>query len=120
LADELGARAILMKPRPGEGFAAFLNPVLERLGRPIIVDTPVDLISELRVELGESATDWSADPDLRLDDHGRALEVLKSLLGQVNNPEYEDEIPLLLLRFAAAFFSRGALFGAHHDTGTLV
>jgi DNA-binding response OmpR family regulator len=120
MAEELGVQGILIKPRSGEGFSGFLNPVLQRLGKEPIVDAPVDLVGELRLELGADAGEWSAEPDLRLDDSSRALVVLKSLLGQINNPAYEDEIQLLLLRFAAAFFARGALFGVHQDSGNLV
>lgn len=120
LAEQLGLQGVLLKPRSGEGFSAFLNPVLQRLGKEPIVDAPVDLVGELRLELGADAGEWNAEPDLRLDDSSQALTVLKSLLGQINNPVYEDEIQLLLLRFAAAFFARGALFGVHKPTGNLV
>jgi DNA-binding response OmpR family regulator len=120
IAEDLGVQGVLLKPRAGEGFSGFLNPVLQRLGREPIVDAPVDLVGELRLELGAEAGDWSAEPDIRLDDSSKALVVLKSLLGQINNPAYEDEIQLLLLRFAAAFFARGALFGVHQSSGNLV
>ncbi len=117
---ELGAAQVLKKPSGVQPIGLMFNPVLEHLGRPPLLAEPIDLVGELRQELGESATEWSADPDLDLDDAARGLEILKSLLAQVNNPTYEEEIPLLLLRFSSAFFSRGALFVPHEPDNKLI
>jgi CheY-like chemotaxis protein len=117
-ANALGVAGIIERPRPGEPLSSLLNPALTHLGRPPLVDQPIDLAAEIMRETGE--TEWAADPDQKLDESARNLEVLRSLLAQVSNPTFEDEIPLLLLRFAAAFFARGALFAHHAATGQLV
>lgn len=120
---ELGGAGVVRKPvhksgAPGS-LAPFLNPVLAHLGRPALVDEPVDLVEQLRSELIEFEEEWRAD-QTRADDPVKSLEVLKSLLGELNDPSFEEEIPLLVLRFASAFFSRGALFHVHSMTGTIV
>jgi CheY-like chemotaxis protein len=118
LARSLGVAGIIERPRAGEPLTHLLNPALLHLGHPALVDQPIDLAAELMRETGE--TEWAADPDQKLDESARNLEVLRSLLAQVSNPTFEDEIPLLLLRFAAAYFARGALFAHHAATGQLV
>ncbi len=123
IAKSLGAAGTLRKPKgPFDGGAvvddgalgAYLNPLLERLGRPPLAGEPIDLAGELKRELGDGTDwlvgEWRKDP-VRIDEGQKSLDVLKSLLAEVNNPTFEEEIPLLVLRFASAFFTRGALFG---------
>lgn len=118
LARQLGAAGIIKKPKSplgGRGvddpaLAVFLNPVLERLRRQPLVPQSVDLARELRTELGETSGEWRTDGGRILDENIRNLETLKALLGELNDPSFDEEIPLLVLRFASAFFVRGALF----------
>lgn len=124
LAKELGAAGVLYKPSEGNGslpsFAPFLNPVLERLGRPVLVDEPIDLVEQLRTELGEWIEGWSESESSLPADAAKDLRVLKSLLSELNTPSFEEEIPLLVLRFASAFFARAAVFHVHEDEGSIV
>lgn len=120
LARTLGAAGVLHKPADASEINDLLNPVLEHLGRTPVVGSPIDLIGELRKELGEGDASWHDEPEIRVDDSTRSLEVLKSLLGELNDPSFEEEIPLLVLRFASAFFARGALFYVDSDSGQLV
>lgn len=122
LARSLGAAGIVKKPKSqvrspapapiaGEPpLAPYLNPVLERLRRQPLVAASYDLARELRTELGETGGEWRADSGRIVDENVRNLETLKALLGELNEPTFDEEIPLLVLRFASAFFVRGALF----------
>ena len=90
-----------------------------RRDRPPLTVRGYDLARELARELGDAAEDWHAEA--RPPDEGaRNLETLKALLGELNDPAFEEEIPLLILRFASAFFVRGALFSVDHDAQELV
>ncbi len=124
IAKELGAAGVLLKPTEDTGslpsFAPFLNPVLERLGRPALLDEPIDLVEQLRTELGEWIEGWSEGEHALPVDAAKDLRVLKSLLGELNTPSFEEEIPLLVLRFASAFFARAAVFHVHEDEGSIV
>lgn len=121
IARSLGAAGVVRKPKADRltaapsktdepAFAPYLNPVLERLRRSPLVAQRVDLANELRMEFGETSGEWQTDGGKIVDEGVRSLEVLKALLGELNNPSFEEEIPLLVLRFASAFFVRGALF----------
>jgi CheY-like chemotaxis protein len=118
----MGAAGVLDKPRKNgamKGVAPFLNPILEALGRELIVDKPVDIVDALREELGgDEADDWQR-AQAEAPEKGRSLSVLKDLLSELNDPSFEEEIPLLVLRFASAFFSRGALFHVNEPDGEL-
>lgn len=127
LAYALGAAGIVRKGtkrQDGDGdeppFAAYLNPVLERLHRPPLASPSFDLSRALRDEFGETSGEWHAEGGRILDDNLRNLETLKALLGELNDPSFHEEIPLLVLRFASAFFVRGALFSVDTSRGELV
>lgn len=100
--------------------SAYLNPALERLRRPPLASATYDLSRVLREEMGEASGEWRADGGRMTDDNVRSLETLKALLGELNDPSFHEEIPLLLLRFASAFFVRGALFSVDQQKGELV
>jgi CheY-like chemotaxis protein len=126
LARQLGAAGVVRKPRHGArvlgdepALAPYLNPVLERLRRQPLVAASFDLARELRVELGEPSGEWRSEGGRILDENVRSLETLKALLGELNEPSFDEEIPLLVLRFASAFFVRGALFHVDHTKGEL-
>lgn len=117
LARQLGVAGIVKKPKSqgrspqGEPpLAPYLNPVLERLRRQPLVAASYDLARELRTELGEVSAEWRTEGGRIVDDNVKNLETLKALLGELNEPNFDEEIPLLVLRFASAFFVRGALF----------
>lgn len=134
---ELGAAGVVRKPhgaaqgppgatrqweaRVGEEppLAVYLNPVLERLRRAPLVAASFDLAKELRIELGDTSADWRTDGGRIVDENVRSLETLKALLGELNEPSFDEEIPLLVLRFASAFFVRGALFLVDSKKGEL-
>lgn len=127
---ELGIAGIVRKPTGnakalGAGLgeepplASYLNPVLERLRRAPLVAASFDLAKELRIELGDTVSDWRTDGGRIVDENVRSLETLKALLGELNEPSFEEEIPLLVLRFASAFFVRGALFLVDPKKGEL-
>jgi CheY-like chemotaxis protein len=120
IARTLGAAGVVTKPKSDRiahatrtdepAFAGYLNPALERLRRTPLAAQSFDLARELRMELNETSGEWRTEGGKIIDENIRSLEVLKALLGELNNPSFEEEIPLLVLRFASAFFARGALF----------
>ncbi|HEY1100442.1 MAG TPA: hypothetical protein VGF99_15995, partial [Myxococcota bacterium] len=119
LAVSMGA-TILKKPRGvGDELAAFLNPLLERLDRPPLAVAGFDLARELARDLPDS-DDWNVEWRDNLDDTFKSLDTLKALLVELNDPSFDEEIPLLLLRFASAFFVRGALFSVDRQRNELV
>ena len=127
LAYALGAAGLVRKSTKQSGgdgdeppFASYLNPVLERLHRPPLASATFDLSRVLREEFGETSGEWHAEGGRILDDSLRNLETLKALLGELNDPSFHEEIPLLVLRFASAFFVRGALFSVEPSKGELV
>ena len=126
VAASLGAAGVLMKPPGTEGLPPFLNPVLLRLDRPPLVAAGFDLARELQQEMLASHEEWKGDEwktegrSRNLDDGNKSLETLKALLGELNEPSFDEEIPLLILRFASAFFVRGALFSVDRTTDELV
>lgn len=128
LAWSLGVAGVVHKSTPpvappnGEEppLSAYLNPALERLRRPPLASATYDLSRALREELGDVSGEWRADGGRMLDENIRNLETLKALLGELNDPSFHEEIPLLLLRFASSFFVRGALFSIDASANELV
>jgi CheY-like chemotaxis protein len=123
-AKELGAAGLVKKSRAKAhdepALASYLNPIFERLRRAPLVAASFDLARELRLELGDTGGDWRTEGGKIIDENVRSLETLKALLGELNEPTFDEEIPLLVLRFASAFFVRGALFSVDHKKGELV
>ncbi len=113
LALALGAAGVLVKPPDSEGLPSFWNPVLLQLDRPPLVAAGFDLAKELQHELREHRDEWTTAGRRSLDDATHSLATLKALLGELNSPSFDEEIPLLILRFTSAFFVRGALFTVH-------
>lgn len=127
VAASLGAAGVLLKPSSRDALPAFLNPVLSKLERPPVAAAGFDLAKELQSEMSDDGgdDDWRADWKTEgrakiLDDGQKSLETLKALLGELNDPSFDEEIPLLILRFASAFFVRGALFSVDRATDELV
>ncbi len=123
LATSLGAH-VVFKPKDREELPHFLNPILTHLQRAPLATPGFDLARELSRELpdaDELRDQWQTSAHAHQgDDAVKSLETLKALLGELNDPSFEEEIPLLLLRFASAFFVRGALFSIDKGKGELV
>ena len=123
LLRELGGAGIVSRPRKGDDLSGYVNPVLERLQRPPLftpgIEPGFDLARELRAELGDAYGEWRTDAGPVLEESVRSLTTLKALLAELNELKSKDEIPLLVLRFASAFFLRGALFRLDHVSGEL-
>jgi CheY-like chemotaxis protein len=120
LATSLGA-TVLRRPTSRETLGELLNPVLARLQRPALPVAGFDLARELSRELADDErAEWQRTQRAQLDEGIKNLETLKALLGELNHPSFEEEIPLLLLRFASAFFARGALFSVDPGRQELV
>lgn len=124
LATTLGAAGVLLKPTSREVLPGFLNPLLSRLERPHMAEAGFDLAKELQQDMEPDllkSDEWKTDGRSRIQDDGqKSLETLKALLGELNEPSFEEAIPLLILRFASAFFVRGALFSVDHARAELV
>lgn len=105
----LGA-TVLRRPSRSSVLEGFL-PIMQRLNRPVTPLAGFDLARELARELSDDErSEWRQRQRAEGDDDARSLETLKALLGELNHPSFEEEIPLLMLRFASTFFVRGALF----------
>lgn len=112
-ARELGVASVVRKPeksriREEKDLSAFMDAVLAVVGLSDRAGS-VDIASEVLAELGESAKPERAEPK---EDNAvrRHLEMLRSMIGPLNDPEQRDEIPLMILRVAASTFGRAALF----------
>ncbi len=126
VAASLGAAGVLMKPASRDALPAFLNPVLSKLERPPLAAAGFDLAKELQSEMSADGEDdawrseWKTEGRAKIDEGQKSLETLKALLGELNDPSFDEEIPLLILRFASAFFVRGALFSVDKAADELV
>jgi CheY-like chemotaxis protein len=113
-ARELGVSLFVRKPPPElmnpQESAAFTDLVLGMAGFADRAGS-VDFAQELMSELGETHSSLPA-PVLTgpQGEMARALELLRDMVGPVNDPERRDEIPLMILRVASNTFSRAALF----------
>ncbi|MBI5497174.1 MAG: response regulator [Deltaproteobacteria bacterium] len=112
-ARELGVSLFVRKPPPErmtpQDTVAFVDAVLAAAGLSDRAGS-VDLGSELMAELGEAAPIPVAPLTGPQAELARALEMLRDMVGPVNDPERRDEIPLMILRVASTTFSRAALF----------
>jgi hypothetical protein len=120
-----GAAGVLLKPSSKETLEAFMNPLLGKLERAPLAAAGFDLAKELLSDMETGGDDWRAEWKTEgrariLDDGQKSLETLKALLGELNEPSFDEEIPLLILRFASAFFVRGALFSVDKASDELV
>ncbi len=111
----------LRRPHSESELADFINPILQKANRPPLPVVGFDLAKELSRELKDDQlrAEWLPGHHNASDDSVKNLDTLKALLGELNSPSFEEEIPLLLLRFASAFFVRGALFSVDRDKNTL-
>lgn len=118
-AAELGAAGASVRVDAGRApelaWRRLLAPILTRLGRTPLPERPSDLLDRLRDELLDDVKDWERQEAAVVDAEG-SLRGMKALLGEMNASSFEGEIPLLVLRFAAAFFARAALLEVREDT----
>ncbi len=112
-AREVGVSLFVRKPPPDELSAAesvaFTDAVLGMAGLSDRAGS-VDLGGELAAELGEQVSVIPKPTTGAQADLARGLEMLRDMVGPVNDPERRDEIPLMILRVASSSFSRAALF----------
>jgi hypothetical protein len=115
IAQVLGVGGQANKPhgRDNDSLGALLNPWLLRLGRPALPLLSFDLGKELSTEQGLAWRESAASTE-------RPLDTLRSLLHELNQPTFDEGIPLLILRFVSHFFQRGALFKLFASTQELV
>ena len=113
----MGAAGCLRRPAADDpaALAAFLAPLVSRLhANDVGVQVPVDLVDELRGELRGVLDDSEWTPPRGVPegavDELTSLSRLKTLLAELNSPDFDEEIPLLVLRFISAFFPRATLF----------
>jgi hypothetical protein len=72
----------------------------------------VDLTAELGEDISGVADALSPSEGNRASEASIRLRAVQAMLADLNNPAFEEEIPLLILRMTAEFFGRGALFVA--------
>jgi DNA-binding NarL/FixJ family response regulator len=112
-ARELGVAAVVRRPPRGQAGPAdmvtFLDAVLAAAGFNEKAGS-VDLAQELLAEMGESSSAGAGPAGSPQSMLARNLELLRDMVGPVNDPERRDEIPLMILRVASSTFSRAALF----------
>jgi hypothetical protein len=71
---------------------------------------PFDLGEELRLELNdERLLDTESDS-------GKGLTLLHSMTGELNDPDLQSDVLLLVLRFAAEFLNRAVIFMVQDTT----
>jgi FixJ family two-component response regulator len=70
----------------------------------------INLRDELFQEIGEEFMPISVSAP-----HGPAVSLLRSMLGELNNPSLDGGILLLVLRFAAEFMNRAVVFTVRED-----
>ncbi|MFZ9886359.1 MAG: DUF4388 domain-containing protein [Myxococcota bacterium] len=118
-AAELGAAGASLRVDAGRApelaWRRLLAPIFTRLGRSPLPERPSDLLDRLRDELLDDVDEWERQENAVVDAEG-SLRGMKALLGEMNAASFEGEIPLLVLRFVAAFFSRAALLEVREDT----
>ncbi len=111
----------LLKPRRAEicdedTFRAFSENLKSELAvfspeKPIEpVNETINLGDELFREFGEEFLPMSVS-----ESHGPVVSLLRSMLGELNNPSLDGGILLLVLRFAAEFMNRAVVFTVRED-----
>jgi CheY-like chemotaxis protein len=118
--QELGYSTIL-KPRrtelnDSEGFQAFLGSLDNEVCRVEIGGTgpeqhaSFNLGDELRIELGDvDTTPLSGEHE-----SGSSMSLLRGMLEELNNPDLQGGVPLLVLRFASEFLNRAIVFSVQN------
>jgi len=112
--------SFIMKPRRAElndhiGFQSFLGLLFDEICR---VETGEELPErqgsfnlgdELRIEMG----DVDDAPVSSEQDNGSSMSLLRGMLEELNNPDLQGGVLLLVLRFASEFLNRAIVFSVH-------
>jgi CheY-like chemotaxis protein len=112
---------LLLKPRradilDAETFRVFSEHLKSELAggfpekSPAPANQTINLRDELFREIGEEFMPISVPAP-----HGPAVSLLRSMLGELNNPSLDGGILLLVLRFAAEFMNRAVVFTVRED-----
>jgi len=127
-AEKLGANYFFFKPKSSQLDETFSSPelinflqILENALKTIPrltaevkaraeekadTDELFDLAEELRKELGDDDF-FIPEPEVR---KSRGLEMLRSMIQELNDPSSNGQMTLLVLRFASELMSRAAIF----------
>ncbi|MRR07573.1 MAG: response regulator [Deltaproteobacteria bacterium] len=111
----------LLKPRRSdildvETFRVFSEHLKSELvdgypeNSPAAANQTINLRDELFQEIGEEFMPISVPAP-----HGPEVSLLRSMLGELNNPSLDGGILLLVLRFAAEFMNRAVVFTVRED-----
>jgi len=105
--DGADTTAVLMDPAPpDQPDLPQAEPPAREPGPP----APFDLGEELRLELNdERHLDTESDS-------GKGLALLHSMTGELNDPDLQSDVLLLVLRFAAEFLNRAIVFMVQDTT----
>jgi len=117
--QELGYSTVI-KPRrtelnDSEGLKAFLGSLYDEVCRVesggVVHERQAsfNLGDELRIELGDvDIAPVSTEPE-----SGSSMSLLRGMLEELNNPDLQGGVPLLVLRFASEFLNRAIVFSVH-------
>ena len=108
------------KPRRAElsdhiGFQGFMGILYEEVGRVesgnLLPERQAsfNLGDEMRIEMGEA----DDAPVLSEHENGSSMSLLRGMLEELNNPDLQGGVLLLVLRFASEFLNRAIVFSVH-------
>jgi CheY-like chemotaxis protein len=113
--------SFVMKPRRAElndhlGLQGFLGILYDEVGRiesgSLLPDRQAsfNLGDEMRIELGEVD-----DAPISVENEcGSSMSLLRGMLEELNNPDLQGGVLLLVLRFASEFLNRAIVFSVHN------
>ena len=112
--------SIIMKPRRAElndteGFQGFLGVLYDEVCRVESGEVAPErqasfnLGDELRIEMG----DVDDAPVSKALEGGNSMSLLRGMLEELNNPDLQGGVLLLVLRFASEFLNRAIVFSVH-------
>jgi CheY-like chemotaxis protein len=112
--------SFIMKPRRAEindteGFQCFLGFVYDEVCRVesggVVPERQAifNLGDELRIEMG----DVDHAPVSTAHESNSSMSLLRGMLEELNNPDLQGGVPLLVLRFASEFLNRAIVFSVH-------
>ncbi|MBL0226440.1 MAG: DUF4388 domain-containing protein [Geobacteraceae bacterium] len=112
--------AFIIKPRRAdlndvEGFQGFLGTLLDEVSRvesgEVLPERQAsfNLGDEMRIEMG----DVDDAPVSSEHEGGSSLSLLRGMLEELNNPDLQGGVLLLVLRFASEFLNRAIVFSVH-------
>lgn len=110
----------LMKPRRVElgdsaGLQGFIDLLYDEVNRTESgeksagLQESFNLGDEMRMEMG----DGDDDLPVTAGNEGSSMSLLRGMLEELNNPDLQGGVPLLVLRFASEFLNRAIVFSVH-------